>query len=277
MWSGSASADEAAEAPVSTGHRRVRGARGRRRRRAARRRRCAVPRRDRRSGRHRPRAARRPAGRRPRRPRPRRADRDARRGPPAVQPRRSRQARGARRRRGRRTCSSCRCGSRPTRSSAIGSTAARRTCSARKRSCTWCAAASAATSCASTRAGSARAYWLVLGALAAALIYAALAHVHQYAEGAAVVRFTGRSELIAHEAGTIASLDAVRGQKVERGQVLARLHDAEQVGAAQDARDRVREQARRVSPVARRSGGQAGARPDPLRSATAPGSASSRA
>lgn len=74
------------------------------------------------------------------------------------------------------------------------------------------------------------AYWLVLGSLAAAVAYATLAHVHQYAEGAAVVQFTGRSELIAHEAGTIASLDAVRGQKVERGQVLARLHHAEQVG-----------------------------------------------
>ncbi|HEU4729477.1 MAG TPA: HlyD family efflux transporter periplasmic adaptor subunit [Kofleriaceae bacterium] len=74
------------------------------------------------------------------------------------------------------------------------------------------------------------AYWLVLGALAAALLYAALASVHQYAEGAAVVQFTGRSELIAHEAGTIASLDVARGQKVQRGQVLARLHDDEQVG-----------------------------------------------
>lgn len=74
------------------------------------------------------------------------------------------------------------------------------------------------------------AYWLVLAALAAAVIYASLAHVHQYAEGAAIVQFTGRSELIAHEAGTIGSLDAVRGQRVAAGQVLARLHDAEQVG-----------------------------------------------
>lgn len=74
------------------------------------------------------------------------------------------------------------------------------------------------------------AYWLVLASLAAALTYAAIAQVHQYAEGAAVVQFTGRSELIAHEAGTIASLDAVRGQAVRRGQVLARLHDAEQLG-----------------------------------------------
>ncbi len=74
------------------------------------------------------------------------------------------------------------------------------------------------------------AYWLVLGSLAAAFGYAALAQVHQWAEGAAVVQFTGRSELIAHEAGTIGSLDAVRGQPVQAGQVLARLHDAEQVG-----------------------------------------------
>jgi multidrug resistance efflux pump len=74
------------------------------------------------------------------------------------------------------------------------------------------------------------AYWLVLGSLAAAVGYAALAHIHQYTEGPAVVQFTGRSEVIAHEVGTIASLDAERGQRVERGQVLARLHDAEQVG-----------------------------------------------
>jgi CheY-like chemotaxis protein len=74
------------------------------------------------------------------------------------------------------------------------------------------------------------AYWLVLASLIALVAFAAIAHVHEYAEGAAVVQFTGRNELIAHEAGTIASLDAVRGQRVERGQVLARLHDAEQVG-----------------------------------------------
>jgi HlyD family secretion protein len=74
------------------------------------------------------------------------------------------------------------------------------------------------------------AYWLVLGALAGVLLFSALAHVHEYAEGPSVVQFTGRSELIAHEAGTIASLEVVPGQKVERGQVLARLHDAEQLG-----------------------------------------------
>lgn len=73
-------------------------------------------------------------------------------------------------------------------------------------------------------------YWLVIAALAAAVAYAAIAPVHQYAEGAAVVHFTGRSELLAHEAGTIESLDVVPGQKVQRGQILARIHDPEQVG-----------------------------------------------
>ncbi|HEX3765731.1 MAG TPA: HlyD family efflux transporter periplasmic adaptor subunit [Kofleriaceae bacterium] len=74
------------------------------------------------------------------------------------------------------------------------------------------------------------AYWLVLASLIALLGFAAIAHIHEWTEGAAVVQFTGRSELIAHEAGTIGSLEAARGQRVERGQVLARLHDDEQVG-----------------------------------------------
>lgn len=74
------------------------------------------------------------------------------------------------------------------------------------------------------------AYWLVLAALAGLVLFSVLAKVHEYAEGPSIIQFTGRSELIAHEAGTIASLDAVRGQRVERGQVLARLYDAEQVG-----------------------------------------------
>jgi hypothetical protein len=81
------------------------------------------------------------------------------------------------------------------------------------------------------------AYWLVLASLAAALIYAALAHVHQYAEGAAVVQFTGRTDVIARGAGTIASLEAVRGQTVASDQVLARLHDAEQVGQLRTLED----------------------------------------
>ncbi|HEX3760933.1 MAG TPA: HlyD family efflux transporter periplasmic adaptor subunit [Kofleriaceae bacterium] len=74
------------------------------------------------------------------------------------------------------------------------------------------------------------AYWLVLASLAAALIFAAIAPIRQYAGGAAVALVTGSSELLAHEAGTIDSLGVVRGQRVERDQVVARLHDAEQVG-----------------------------------------------
>jgi multidrug efflux pump subunit AcrA (membrane-fusion protein) len=74
------------------------------------------------------------------------------------------------------------------------------------------------------------AYWLVLASLAAAILYGAIAQIHQYAEGPAVIQFTGRSDAITREAGTIASLEVARGQRIEQGQVLARLHDAEQVG-----------------------------------------------
>jgi membrane fusion protein (multidrug efflux system) len=81
------------------------------------------------------------------------------------------------------------------------------------------------------------AYWLVLASLTVAVAYAALAQVPNYAQGVGVVRIAGRNEVIAHAAGTVASLDAASGQRVERDQVLARLYDAEEVGqlAALDA------------------------------------------
>ncbi|MCW5809022.1 MAG: HlyD family efflux transporter periplasmic adaptor subunit, partial [Deltaproteobacteria bacterium] len=73
------------------------------------------------------------------------------------------------------------------------------------------------------------AYWLVLLSLAGAVSFAAFARVHQYAEGPAIVRFTGRSDVVALEGGTITALDVVRGQAVAEGEVLARLYDAEQL------------------------------------------------
>jgi len=54
------------------------------------------------------------------------------------------------------------------------------------------------------------------------------AHVHQYAEGPAVVHITGRSEITAHEAGTVTSLDVQPNQEVKEGQVIARLYESEQ-------------------------------------------------
>jgi multidrug efflux pump subunit AcrA (membrane-fusion protein) len=69
----------------------------------------------------------------------------------------------------------------------------------------------------------------VLLSLVGAVAFAAVARVHQYAEGPAIVRFTGRSDVVALEAGTITALDVKRGQTVVEGQVLARLYDAEQL------------------------------------------------
>jgi CheY-like chemotaxis protein len=74
------------------------------------------------------------------------------------------------------------------------------------------------------------AYWLVLAALVAAVGFAALAHVHQYAEGPAIVIATGRTELIAPDGGTISALAVVRGQHVAAGQIVARLHDTNDAG-----------------------------------------------
>jgi membrane fusion protein (multidrug efflux system) len=71
------------------------------------------------------------------------------------------------------------------------------------------------------------AYWLVLGALGGAITFAALAHVHQYAEGGAIVQFTGHDDVVAYEGGTISSLDVAPGQAVAAGQVVARLYDVQ--------------------------------------------------
>jgi multidrug efflux pump subunit AcrA (membrane-fusion protein) len=75
------------------------------------------------------------------------------------------------------------------------------------------------------------AYGLVVAAIVAAVVFAAIARVHHYAEGSAIVRFTGRRELVAHEPGTIDALDVAPGERVARGQIVARLHAAAEVGA----------------------------------------------
>ncbi|HEY1554176.1 MAG TPA: HlyD family efflux transporter periplasmic adaptor subunit [Kofleriaceae bacterium] len=72
------------------------------------------------------------------------------------------------------------------------------------------------------------AYWLVLAALAGAGVFGYLAQVHEFTEGPAVVRFTGRDDIVAYEGGAISSLEVSRGQHVVANQVLARLHDTEQ-------------------------------------------------
>jgi len=72
------------------------------------------------------------------------------------------------------------------------------------------------------------AYWLVLASLAGGIAFAAIARINQYAEGPAIVKFTGRQEVPAPEQGTIMSLDVQPGQQVKAGQPLAQLSNADE-------------------------------------------------
>jgi len=72
------------------------------------------------------------------------------------------------------------------------------------------------------------AYWLVVVFVLGGTGYAAVARVHKWSEGAAVVRVTGRTEVPTYEAGTITSLAVALDQEVAAGQELARLNDTEQ-------------------------------------------------
>ena len=69
------------------------------------------------------------------------------------------------------------------------------------------------------------AYWLVLAVLLGAGAFAYFARVNQFTEGPAVVRFTGREDIVAFAGGTINTLDVAQGRHVAANQVLARLTD----------------------------------------------------
>jgi HlyD family secretion protein/GAF domain/Biotin-lipoyl like len=74
------------------------------------------------------------------------------------------------------------------------------------------------------------AYWIVVLSVAGAFLFAALAHVHQYTDGPAIVRYRGRTNVVAYEAGTVTKLGVTRGERVKAGQVLVRLNDGENAG-----------------------------------------------
>ncbi|MGE5180781.1 MAG: biotin/lipoyl-binding protein [Acidobacteriota bacterium] len=80
------------------------------------------------------------------------------------------------------------------------------------------------------------AYWMVVVSLLGAGAFMYFARVSQYAEGPAVVHVTGRSEVTAHEAGTVTSLEVAPNQEVKEGQVIARLYDNEQAARLRSLR-----------------------------------------
>jgi multidrug efflux pump subunit AcrA (membrane-fusion protein) len=68
------------------------------------------------------------------------------------------------------------------------------------------------------------AWWTLLGTLLTAVVYVAVAPLHQYAAGPAVVRVDGRNDVTAQESATVQSVRVRPGQKVRAGELLVELH-----------------------------------------------------
>jgi membrane fusion protein (multidrug efflux system) len=71
-------------------------------------------------------------------------------------------------------------------------------------------------------------YRLLLAVLVAAFLFSVLGTVREYASGPAVVRLGGRTDLRATAAGTVSEVVVERGDRVTTGQLLVRLHGAQE-------------------------------------------------
>jgi multidrug resistance efflux pump len=72
------------------------------------------------------------------------------------------------------------------------------------------------------------AYWALVALLAATAVFLVVGKVSTYSSGPAVIRTTRRTEVPARSAGSVAEIHARAGQKVDIGQTLVQLDDAEQ-------------------------------------------------
>ncbi|MCG3138035.1 MAG: hypothetical protein HJJLKODD_01891 [Phycisphaerae bacterium] len=68
-------------------------------------------------------------------------------------------------------------------------------------------------------------YWVLVVLFIGGLIYLVVGRVHEYAEGVAVIRFDGRTEIAAVAGGVISRVEIEPGQKVHADEVLVRFHD----------------------------------------------------
>jgi membrane fusion protein (multidrug efflux system) len=71
-------------------------------------------------------------------------------------------------------------------------------------------------------------WWLLMGALAAALLALVLVRVPEYASGVAVIRAGGRIEVTAATGGTVSALAVEPRARVRKGQILLTLYSAEE-------------------------------------------------
>jgi membrane fusion protein (multidrug efflux system) len=72
--------------------------------------------------------------------------------------------------------------------------------------------------------------WLIAGAIAIGLLFAAVFDVGEYASGPAVVHIDGRRTVVANVAGTVEGMDLRPGQYVDKDAILLRLNDASERG-----------------------------------------------
>lgn len=72
---------------------------------------------------------------------------------------------------------------------------------------------------------SSRVYWTLLALMCVGILGIAVGEISQYSSGPAVVRQQGRAEVAAVGAGSLVSIDVEPGQRVAKGQVLARMRD----------------------------------------------------
>ena len=81
-----------------------------------------------------------------------------------------------------------------------------------------------------------RAYWVLVGLAAAAVLLSVVGTVREYAEGPAVIRVAGYSQLTADRAGVVATVEAHPGQRVEAGQTLMTFQATEEQRAFERSR-----------------------------------------
>ena len=69
-------------------------------------------------------------------------------------------------------------------------------------------------------------YWLLVGVFLVGVAYGIFGSIYEYAGGSAVVWVSGRLSITATIAGTVSSIEAQPGQRVEAGTLLARFYSA---------------------------------------------------
>jgi GAF domain-containing protein len=69
-------------------------------------------------------------------------------------------------------------------------------------------------------------FWLLVGLVAAFLVFGFVSTVDEHSAGPAVVRFTGRTEVTAIQAGQVTAVEVSPGERVAAGRVLVRFQSA---------------------------------------------------